>query len=152
MAGGRPTDYNFALAKEICDKVREGSNIKKALSLKSEYPSFPTWCKWKRENAELLNLYVNSIQDKAESVDEFIDDTLSDLRAGLIDASTANVIIQTYKWKAAKYYPKMFGDKQEIDHKSSDGTMTPVDLSMYTDEEKKMLLKIARNNEPISKV
>ena len=34
---------------------------------------------------------------------------------GEIEASTANVIIQTLKWKAAKYYPKMFGDSKAVD-------------------------------------
>jgi hypothetical protein len=33
------------------------------------------------------------------------------LKEGTYDPSTANVLIQTLKWKAAKYYPKMFGDK-----------------------------------------
>ena len=70
----------------------------------------------KRENQELSNLYVNSIQDKSESVDEQIDEIWEGCRNGLYDASTANVLIQTLKWKAAKYYPKMFGDKVQTEH------------------------------------
>jgi hypothetical protein len=38
------------------------------------------------------------------------------LKNGLYDASTANVLIQTLKWKASKYYPKMFGDKVQQEH------------------------------------
>ena len=72
MAG--PSEYNFELCKEICEGVANGKNIKTVLSEKEEYPTFPTWCKWKRENEELFNLYINSIQDKAESVDEQIDE------------------------------------------------------------------------------
>ena len=33
---------------------------------------------------------------------------------GEIDASTANVVIQTDKWLSSKFYPKMYGDK--VDH------------------------------------
>ena len=110
----RPSEYNFELCNQVCERVMNGENIKKVLSSDDTYPSFPTWCKWKRENEELLNLYVNAIQDKAESVDEQIDDIWEGCRNGIYDASTANVLIQTLKWKAAKYYPKMFGDK--IDH------------------------------------
>jgi len=44
---------------------------------------------------------------------------------------------------------RLNGSKQVLDQKSSDGTMSPVDTSRYTDEEKKLLLKIARNHEPI---
>ena len=129
MPAGRPTEYNLKTAQKICELVQNGLNIKAALDTDESFPSFPTWCKWKRENAELLNLYVNAIQDKAEDVDYKIDKTIEDLKNGKIEPSTANVIIQSYKWKAAKYYPKMFGDKQILDHKSSDGSMSQVQLS-----------------------
>jgi len=35
-------------------------------------------------------------------------------------------------------------DKHEVDNKSSDGSMTPIDLSLLTDEEKQLFLKISR--------
>lgn len=110
----RPSEYNFELCKEICDTVANGFNIKTVLSSKSEYPDFSTWCRWKREHSELYNLYVNAIQDKAESVDEEIDAIFSECKAGNMEASVANVLMQTLKWKAAKYYPKMFGDKVDV--------------------------------------
>lgn len=121
---GRPSDYNFDLCKEICEKVAEGENIKKVLSSKKDYPSFPTWCKWKRENDELLNLYVNSIQDKSESVDAQIDEIWEGCRRGEYEPSVANVLIQTLKWKAAKYYPKMFGDNKQVDLNVKDVPLT----------------------------
>lgn len=110
----RPSEYNFDLCVEVCKEVANGFNVKTVLSSKSEYPDFSTWCKWKRENDELFNLYTRSIQDKAESVDEEIDHIMSEVRAGDIDAPTGRLLIDTLKWKAAKYYPKMFGDK--VDH------------------------------------
>lgn len=115
----RPSEYNFELCEEICERIMDGENIKAVLSSDDRFPSFPTWCKWKRENDELLNLYVNSIQDKSESVDAKIDEIWEGCRNGQYDASTANVLIQTLKWKASKYYPKMFGDKLDIDHKTN---------------------------------
>jgi len=110
----RPSEYNFKLCEEVCSEVANGFNIKTVLKSKSEYPDFTTWCRWKRENEELRNLYVNSIQDKAESVEEELESIYDMLKAKEIDPSSANVLIQTLKWKASKYYPKMFGDK--IDH------------------------------------
>jgi len=110
----RPSEYNFELCEEICNEVANGKNIKKVLSSKDEYPDFSTWCRWKRNNEELCNLYVNSIQDKADSVDEQIDEIWQGCKEGLYDASTANVLIQTLKWKAGKYYPKMFGDRTDL--------------------------------------
>ena len=48
----RITDYDFDICKDICNKITEGFNIKKVLESNDDYPSFPTWCKWKRENVE----------------------------------------------------------------------------------------------------
>ena len=111
MPAGRPSDYDYNLCVEICEKVADGKNIKVVLSEKEEYPTFPTWCRWKRENDELFNLYTKSIQDKAESVDFEIDQLIDEVKQGLIEPAQARIIIDTLKWKAAKYYPRMFGDK-----------------------------------------
>ena len=40
----------------------------------------------------------------------------NDFKNKEIDPASANVLIQTLKWKAAKYYPKMFGDKVQNEH------------------------------------
>ena len=108
------TVYNYDMCVEICEQVSMGRHIKEILESKEEYPTFPTWCKWKRENDVLFNLYTRSIQDKAEMILFEIIQTMNDLRDGIIDAPSARVIIDTYKWMAAKFYPKMFGDKADI--------------------------------------
>ncbi len=111
---GRPCTYDYELCVEVCCQVAEGQNIKKVLKSKEKYPSFQTWCNWKRENDELFDLYTRSIQDKAESEDEEIDNVIEDLKNGLIDPSAARLIIDTKKWKMSKYYPKMFGNKIDM--------------------------------------
>ena len=111
----RLNEYNYDLCLEICEQVAEGSNIKKILTSKDNYPNFTTWCRWRRENEELNNLYVRSIQDKAESVDEKIDDIMDRVEKKELDYVAGRLLIDTLKWKAAKYYPKMFGDKVQTD-------------------------------------
>jgi hypothetical protein len=111
---GRPTKYNFELAKEICEQLYDKS-LSDVLRSKKNYPARSTFFLWKRENSELSDLYVNIAQDKGVLFIEEIDQTIIDLKNGKIDPSTANVIIQALKWKAAKFYPKMFGDKSEVD-------------------------------------
>lgn len=110
----RPSEYNFEMCKTICEEVAEGFNIKTILKSKDEYPDFSTWCRWKRENEELRNLYVNAVQDKSESVIEEIDHVYDMLKGGELEPAAANVLIQTNKWLAAKFYPKMFGDKVDV--------------------------------------
>ena len=115
----RPSEYDFKLCEEICDEIANGKNIIKVLESKKEFPSWPTFRRWKNENEELRTLYVNSQQDKGIALENEIDDTLKLVKEGTIDASTANVLIQTLKWKMAKFYPKMFGDKIEVDQNTN---------------------------------
>jgi hypothetical protein len=106
----RPSEYNFELCKRICDEVADGENIISVLK-DSSYPSWSTFRRWKNENDELRTLYVNSQQDKGIALENEIDDVMQSLKAGEMEASVGNVLIQTLKWKMAKFYPKMFGDK-----------------------------------------
>ena len=133
--GGRPNTYSYELCIEVCSKVAEGLNIKTVLSSDERYPTFQTWCNWKRSNKELFDLYVNSIQDKSESVDEHIDRIMDLLQKGLMEPSVGNVIIQTLKWKAAKYYPKMFGDKVDLTSGNEKINQLPPTI-MFVDNDK----------------
>ncbi|HYD91927.1 MAG TPA: hypothetical protein VEA37_10630, partial [Flavobacterium sp.] len=107
-----------------------------------------TWCRWKRENDELYNLYTRSIQDKAESVDEEIDQIMSEIKAKDIDPATGRLLIDTLKWKAAKYYPKMFGEKIDM---TTDGKELPgatlIDYSKLSTETLKELEKATQKEE-----
>ena len=107
--------YNLDLCIEICERVSNGENIKAILdSDKNKYPTFKTFCNWKRDNIELLHLYTRSREDKAEIVDSEIDAVIKKLTNGQLDPASARVIIDAYKWKASKYYPKMYGEKLDV--------------------------------------
>ena len=108
--------FDISLVYEICSLVADGASIKKVLNSNDKFPTYETWRRWKNENDLVYALYISAIQDKGESIHSEIDEIMQGLKEGLYDSSTANVLIQTLKWKAAKYYPKMFGDKQSIDH------------------------------------
>lgn len=109
------TDYNYELCVEICEKVSLGDNIKNVLeSNPDKYPTFPTFCRWKREHDELFNLYVNSHQDKAVGIEQEMDLLKDMLLAKEIDPATYNTLVQTLKWKMAKFYSKVFGEKVDL--------------------------------------
>lgn len=110
----RPSEYNIELASEICEKIAEGGYIMEVLESNDNYPTWSTFRRWKRENPELQTLYVNAQQDKTEPIVHNIKKVQQMALEGKIEPSTANVVIQTDKWLASKFYPKMYGDK--IDH------------------------------------
>jgi hypothetical protein len=131
---GRPIEYNFDMCKEICEKVSNGENIFTILKSNDKYPCPATFRSWKESNDELLTLYTRSVQTKAEAVDSQIDDTIKELRSGKIDPATARVIIDTLKWKASKYYPKMFGTQQiDITSDGKEIKHEPVKIFMIPD-------------------
>ena len=114
MNMARLTEYNFDLCIEICNELANGQNIKRILDSNDKYPDWTTFRRWKQNNEELRTLYINSQQDKAIALENELDDLRDMLTAKEIDASTYNVLAQTLKWKMAKFYPKVFGDKTDI--------------------------------------
>jgi hypothetical protein len=110
----RLTEYNYNLCVTICEEVANGGNIMTILDNNSNYPSWSTFRRWKRDNEELRTLYINSQQDKAEALEKEMDDYRNMLLSKEIDPSTYNTLVQTLKWKMAKFYPKVFGDKTDI--------------------------------------
>jgi hypothetical protein len=126
MAAGRPNTYDLEICKEICNQVANGLSIKSVLSSNDSYPTFQTWCNWKRANKELFDLYINALQDKAEYYMEEMYQVYCMLKSKEIDPSTANVLLQQNKWLTAKFYPKMFGDKVQQEHSGEiKGNMPP---------------------------
>ena len=122
----RLTEYDFDLCVEICNELADGHNIKRILASNDKYPDWTTFRRWKQNNEELRTLYINSQQDKAIALENELDDLRDLLTSKEIDASTYNVLAQTIKWKMAKFYPKVFGDKVMQEHSGEVKTTTTV--------------------------
>ena len=107
----RLTEHNYELCIEICNELANGQNIKRILDSNKNYPDWTTFRRWKQNNEELRTLYISSQQDKAIALENELDDLRDLLSSKEIDHQTYNVLAQTLKWKMAKFYPKVFGDK-----------------------------------------
>ena len=119
----RHSEYDYNLCEEICDKIADGMHIMDVLnSDKKRYPSWPTFRRWKQNHDELQTLYTRSIQDKTEMITFEIVSIMNDVKNGVIGPAEGRLLIDTLKWFAAKFYPKMYGDK--IDH-TTDGEKLP---------------------------
>lgn len=119
----RPSEFDMKICEEICFRVSGGENIANVLESDDRFPCVQTWQNWKRKHPLLLEMYTNAQQDKAEvGLISQIDKTIESLENGLIDYGTAKIKIDTLKWKAAKFYPKMFVDKQVNELVGKDGS------------------------------
>lgn len=131
--------FSMDVVHEICTLIAEGANVKDAC--KEAGISYDAFRDWRYNDDVVSNLYVKAVQDKADSKDSEIDRVLDMLEKGEIDASTANVMIQTQKWRMSKYYPKMFGQNSSIDV-TSDGekiTGSPIIIDNAQGEEPREL-------------
>ena len=137
MNMARLTEYNFDLCIDICNELANGQNIKRILDSNDKYPDWTTFRRWKQNNEELRTLYINSQQDKAIALENELDDLRDMLTAKEIDASTYNVLAQTLKWKMAKFYPKVFGDKTDITSggEKITNTLQEVKITIVTNED-----------------
>jgi len=124
----RLTEYNYDLCVEICELIADGEHILDVLESNDKYPVWSTFRKWKRDNVELQTLYVNAQQDKTESLTRNIKKVQQMCLNGEIDPATANTVMQTDKWFASKFYPKMFGDK--IDHTTDGEKIQPTTIQI----------------------
>lgn len=100
-----------------------------------DMPSFNTFWRWMQKDADLRERYRQVNEGKAALADakitelqEQVREVVQEARAGLITKDVAYVAIQaarldidTEKWRAAKYYPRVYGTDQkvEVEHKHS---------------------------------
>ena len=103
-------------------------------------PNKATVFRWLASNDAFRDQYARAREAQADAIfDEIlhIADTpqigqkVKKLPGGKKEVSSGDMIehrrlqVDARKWMAGKLNPKKYGDKQEIDHKSSDGSMTP---------------------------
>ena len=134
--GGRPTIYSEELAQVICESLMVGMSLRKICELDG-MPAISTVMQWLASGKDgFMEQYAHARQVQAEYLlDELIDiadDSANDYeivngeeRLNQEHIQRAKLRIDTRKWNIEKLAPKRYGNKQQIDHQSSDGSMSP---------------------------
>ena len=121
---GRPTDYTKDMAENICEKISGGLSLR-AICAEAGMPARGTVYRWLIENADFQDQYARAREKQADYFAEEIIEIADSAEAESAAVSKAKLQIDARKWAASKIAPKKYGDKQEIDVKSSDGSMRP---------------------------
>lgn len=121
---GRPTDYTKDMADKICEKISGGLSLR-AICAEPGMPARGTVYRWLIENADFQDQYTRAREKQADYFAEEIIEIADSAEAESAAVSKAKLQIDARKWAASKIAPKKYGDKQEIDVKSSDGSMRP---------------------------
>lgn len=144
MAGGRPTLYSEELAAEICYRLSSGENMTDICHAAHMPDKVNVW-RWKREREEFRNMINCAMQDKGECCADKVDVYKEMAINGEIDPSVAKLAIDTERWKASKFYPRMYGDKQIVESKNENlNHNMKIDL---TESQKEILKRFGYNPE-----
>lgn len=93
----------------ICDELADGITVEAAcMKMGVNYRTFRRFIE--KGDEKIGQLYARAREWRGEACLMKIDDIMHKLETGQIDSSTANVLINTEKWKASKFYPKMYSD------------------------------------------
>ena len=121
---GRPSKYSDEMAEKICEKIANGRSLR-SICAEDGMPTTSTVCKWLIENKEFSEQYARARDKQADYFAEEIIEIADSAEAESAAVAKAKLQIDARKCAASKIAPKKYGDKQEIDVKSSDGSMTP---------------------------
>lgn len=123
---GRPSDYLPEVAADICSLLAEGESLRKVCD-RPGMPNKATVFRWLAQHEEFRDQYAKATETRADAIFEEMFDIADEVAEEAAAVGKARLRIDTRKWALARMNPKKYGDKvsQEIDHKSSDGTMTP---------------------------
>lgn len=107
----KDTQKNKAL--RIIDMISEGASVRKARE--AQGMTNTAFFGLLRQDAELMEQYARARENKGEACLDRIEEIEQALSEGKLDPSSARVLIDAEKWKACKFYPKMYGEKATVD-------------------------------------
>ena len=141
---GRPTTYSQETADKICELIARGMSLR-AICASADMPAGGTVYRWLAEHQDFQEQYARAREEQADGFADEIIDIADSVAPETGEVAKAKLQIDARKWKAAKLAPKKYGDKSEIDVKSSDGSMRPavrIDAEEYRKIAQEVLGKV----------
>jgi len=125
MTKGRPTSHTQELADEICTRLAGGESLR-SICEPEDMPAHSTVLLWVVDDREGFSDQYHRAREAAgySHADEAMH-LRHELREGEIDPQSAKVILDALKWGAERMAPKKHSPRQEVDHRSGDGSMSP---------------------------
>lgn len=134
MAAGRPSDYSVETTTQICIRLGLGESLRE-ICRDEAMPDKSTVMRWLASHSEFRDQYASAREAQAdyyaEEIIEISDDGSNDwMERQRSDGSTEEVEnkeilnrsrlrVDTRKWLMARMAPKKYGDKLDIDQKTT---------------------------------
>tara|TARA_Y100000385_G_scaffold243733_1_gene261393 strand:+ start:1238 stop:1660 length:423 start_codon:yes stop_codon:yes gene_type:complete len=132
----RPTIFTDELSSTICRRLALGESARQ-ICRDDSMPVISTLMKWVTDpdKKEFSEQYARARDFQAD----YYFDEIVDIADELGDESDSNQInraklrIDSRKWKVARMSPRKYGDKQQIDHTSSDESFKPTVIKLVAE-------------------
>lgn len=135
MVMGRPSTFNDEIANKILTRIAGGESVSK-ICKDDEMPHRATVWEWSAKYTDFGDKYLRAMKSLGSCEADRLDEVETMLMNGEIDHATARVLMDSIKWKASKFYPKMYGDRQTVESKNenvninTDLPLTEADLAI----------------------
>ena len=132
----RPSIFTEELASEICRRLSLGESARQ-ICRGDDMPVMSTLMKWLTEPDKIAfsEQYSRARDCQADFYADEIIDIADELGEG-VDSNAINIArlrIDSRKWKVARMSPRKYGDKQQIDHTSSDDSFRPTIIKLIAE-------------------
>jgi len=118
----KPDDHEFW--QDVFEKIELGATER---SIEREYNFSRSTLRKSLNTPELHEKYVQAHEGRAILHAHKIEDMLDKVESGEMDFNIARVSIDARKWLATKYYPRMFGERQQLEVETLDVTKVYVE-------------------------
>lgn len=125
MTAGRPCTFTQEMADHICSEMASGRSLR-SICDDEGMPERRTVFRWLSKNDEFRHQYARAQEDRAAALAEDILEIADEGSEG--DTQRAKLRVDTRKWLMSKMAPKKYGDRTELDHVSSDGSVAPTKI------------------------
>jgi hypothetical protein len=130
---GRPAfEFSQPIADRILERISEGEDLT-SICKDRDLPGVATIYKWLHHNVGFADAYAaarevqaEGLADKAQQIAERTHVQLPNGLYVAADPQRDRLAVDTIKWRAAHLRPKVWGDKQFVEHS---GSLTLIDVS-----------------------
>ena len=124
----RPSKYSEKLVDRMLEEIASGRSVIGLCREEEWTPNADTWYRWLYKHKGLSDRYARAKAHQSEREADIILDIADN--ATNTDYQVARLRVDARKWVASKLLPNKYGDKTQIDHSSTDGSMKPTVIEL----------------------
>ncbi len=119
---GRPSDFSQETVDIICERIADGTSLRKVCAEDDALPSRQTVLRWlaKDEHEAFRGQYARAQDERADFYFEQTMEISDDAGTDRDDIAKARLRVDTRKWVCARMNPKKYSDRLAIDAQVSE--------------------------------